>query len=293
MRTERRPTLGLGVLLLLPLIALTCAVVVAPDLVCPVPSQRAEGFLPPTWYQATADEGWYALGTDYLGRPFLPLLGQALAGTARIALVGTAAVVLGCLVVGIVHGSTRSRALEAVVSAGNLGVMAVPEAAVLITLATAWPRTAPAGRVNLSMVAVLVAFAVPAGARLIAERVRALGRSGFVAASRSCGATYAYTFRHEIWPHLVEDVAWIGATVLPRFVAVEVGLAYLGVEYRDFEGLGRVLTKSFNNLAVGTAVFQMLVTIAAILWLALLPQIVLRSLGVRTAGGPDERVGGP
>jgi hypothetical protein len=62
-----------------------------------------------------------------------------------------------------------------------------------------------------------------------------------------------------------------------------VGLAYLGVEYRDFEGLGRALTKSFNNLSVGTAVFQMLVTIVAIVWVALLPQIVLRSLGVRAS----------
>jgi peptide/nickel transport system permease protein len=246
-----------------------------------MPSRRAEVFLPPSWYRAAPEGGWYALGTDYLGRPFVPVLVQAASGTARIALLGTAAVVLGCLVVGTVHGSTRSRSLEALVAAGSLGVMAVPEAAVLILLATAWPRTAPALYVNASMVAVLVAFAVPTGARLIAERVRAVGRSGFVAASRAYGASYAYTFRHDVWPHLVEDVAWIVASVLPRFVAVEVGLAYLGVEYRDFEGLGRALAKSFSNLSVGTAVFQMLMTIAVILGVALLPQIVLRLLEVR------------
>ena len=71
--------------------------------------------------------------------------------------------------------------------------------------------------------------------------------------------------------------------MLPRFVAVEVGMAYLGVEYRDFEGLGRALTKSFNNLSVGTAVFQMLVTIVVILWVALLPQFVLRCMGVHAS----------
>jgi ABC-type dipeptide/oligopeptide/nickel transport system permease subunit len=166
-------------------------------------------------------------------------------------------------------------------------VLAVPEAAVLITLATAWPRAAPAVQVNASMVAILVAFAVPTGARLIAERVRSLGRSGFVAASRAYGASPAYTFRHEIWPHLTEDVAWIASSVLPRFVAVEVGLAYLGVEYRDFEGLGKLLAKSFSNLGVETAVIQMLATIVAVLWIALLPQMVLRALGVRVfRGGP-------
>lgn len=271
---------GLKVLLLL-LVLFTLVLVAFPEYVTRIPSRRTDGFLSPSWYQPAPDGGWYTLGTDYLGRPFVPVLGQALSGTMRIALLGTAAVVLGCLLVGSIHGSLRSRSLEALVATGNLGVMAVPEAAVLITLATAWPRTAPALHVNASMVAILVLFAVPSGARLIAERVRAVGRAGFVAASRAYGASWAYTFRHDIWPHLVEDVAWIVASVLPRFVAVEVGLAYLGVEYRDFEGLGRTLAKSFSNLAVGVAVFQMLVTILAILWVALLPQIVLRLLGVR------------
>lgn len=263
------------------LVALTVVVVAVPERVSRVPARRADGFLPPSWYQPAGDGDWYALGTDYLGRPFVPVLCKAISSTVRIALLGTAAVVLGCLVVGAVHGSTGSRGLEALIAAGALGVMAVPEAAVLITLATAWPRAASPLRVNASMVAVLVAFAIPTGARLIAERVRAVGRAGFVAASRAYGATYWYTLRHDVWPHLVEDVAWIVASVLPRFVAVEVGLAYLGVEYRDFEGLGRVLAKSFSNLSVGVAVYQMLVTIAAVLWVALLPQIILRALGVR------------
>jgi ABC-type dipeptide/oligopeptide/nickel transport system permease subunit len=203
-----------------------------------------------------------------------------------MALLGTAVVVVGSLMVGVVHGTAKSRGVEAIVAAGNLGVMAVPEAAVLITLATAWPRTTPALKVNASMLAVLIIFAIPTGARLIAERVRAVGRSGFVAASHSMGASYLYTFRHDIWPHLVEDVAWIIASVLPRFVAVEVGMAYLGVEYRDFEGLGKALTKSFSNLSVGTAEFQMLVTIVVILWVALLPQLVMGALGVHASREP-------
>jgi peptide/nickel transport system permease protein len=270
-----------GKILFVLLVLFTLLVVAVPDWVRRVPSRRADGFVAPSWVRPSRDGDWYALGTDYLGRPFVPVLCQAVSGTVRIALLGTTAVVLGCLLVGSIHGSTRSRSVEALVAAGNLGVMAVPEAAVLITLATAWPRTAPALQVNASMVAVLVAFAVPTGARLIAERVRAVGRTGFVAASRAYGATYAYTFRHDIWPHLVEDVAWIVASVLPRFVAIEVGLAYLGVEYRDFEGLGRTLSKSFNHLSVGTAVFQLLITIAVILWVALLPQMLLRLLSVR------------
>lgn len=270
--------------LLLPLLALAAIIAVAPDRLVRVPSGHAEGFLPPGWFRTSADDGWYWLGTDYLGRPFGPVLVRALCGSMRIALAGTAAVALGCLLVGTIHGTTGSRALEALIEAANLGVMAVPEAAVLVTLATTWPRTAPAWRVNASMIAVLVAFAVPAGARLIAERIRAVGRSGFVAASRSYGASPLHTFRHEVWPHLTEDLGWIVATVLPRFVAVEVGLAYLGVEYRDFEGLGRVLVKSFNNMGIGTAVFQMMVTIAAILALALLPQLAIGRTGRRDLG---------
>ena len=268
------------------LVIFACIVVIAPDVVSRISSRRTEGFLAPSWYQRSPDGLWYAMGTDYLGRAFVPVLCQAASATMRIALLGTTSVMLGCLLVGVVHGSTRSRALEMLVATGNLGVMAVPEAAVVITLATAWPRTSSALYVNASILAVLVAFAVPTGARLIAERVRAVGRTGFVAASRAYGATYPYTFRHDIWPHLHEDLAWIVSSVLPRFVAVEVGMAYLGVEYRDFEGLGRLLTKSFNNLSVGTALFQMVVTIVVILWVALLPQIVLRALGVRAAREP-------
>ena len=274
------PRACLNVLLAL-LVLFTLVVIVAPELVAPVPSDRADNFLPPSWYRPAREGGWYALGTDYLGRSFVPVLCKGVSATARVAFLGTAAVVLCCLLVGTVQGTTRWRGLEALVAAGNLGVMAVPEVAVLIALAAGWPRTAPALQVNASMIAVLIVFAVPARARLIAERVRAVGRTGFVAASHSYGATFVYTFRHDVWPHLVEDVAWIVASVLPRFVAIEVGMTYLGVEYRDFEGLGRTLTKSFNNLEVGTAVFQMLVTIVAILWVALLPQIVLRLLGVR------------
>jgi peptide/nickel transport system permease protein len=265
------------------MITCTLVVMITPDSISRVPSWRAEGFLPPSWYQRSPDGTRYALGTDYLGRPFVPVLVQAASATMRLALAGTALALLGCLIAGVIHGSTRSRGLEALVAAGNLGAMAVPEAAVLITLATAWPRTAPAAYVNASMLAVLVAFAVPTGARLIAERVRAVGRTGFVAASRAYGASYAYTFRHDIWPHLLEDVAWIVASVLPRFVAIELGMAFVGVEYRDLEGLGRTLAKSFNNLSVGTAVFQMLVTIAVILWVALTPQFVLKTLGMRAA----------
>jgi ABC-type dipeptide/oligopeptide/nickel transport system permease subunit len=256
--------------------------VVAPGALSRVPRERAESFLPPSWYARSSDGDGYLLGTDYLGRPFVPVLCQGVSSTMRIALLGTAAVVVGSLAVGIVHGSTRSRALETLVAAGSLGVMAVPEVAVLITLAAAWPRTAPPLYVNASLVAVLVAFAIPTGARLIAERVRAVNRMGFVAASRAYGASAVYTFCHDVWPHLIEDVAWIAASILPRFVAVEVGMAYLGVEYRDFEGLGRLLAKSFSNFGVGTAVVQMLATIAAILGVALLPQVILQALGVRS-----------
>jgi ABC-type dipeptide/oligopeptide/nickel transport system permease subunit len=264
------------------LIALTVIVAFQPNLLGRVPGHRAASFLPSTWYQDAPDGEDYALGTDYLGRPFLPVLIHAASRTLRFALIGTAAVVAGCLAVGVPHGSTRSRSLEAIVSAGNLGVLAVPEAAVLITLAASWPRTADPLLVNISMLGVLVVFAVPSGARLIADRVRALGKSGFVAASRAQGATYGYTLRNEIRPHIAEDVAWIVAWTIPRFIAIEVGMAYLGVEYREFEGLGRLLAKCFSNMSDDTAFFQMLVTIAAIVSVALVPQLLLRLNGLQT-----------
>ncbi len=130
----------------------------------------------------------------------------------------------------------------------------------------------------------LVVFAIPTGARLIAERVRAVGRTGFVAASRGPMAQPTLIlFATTSGRTCVEDVAWIVASVFPaswpsrwawRTSASSI------VTSRDWDGL---LAKSFNNLSVGTAVFQMLVTIVVILWVALLPQIMLRALGVRAS----------
>lgn len=263
------------------ILGFTLVVLFLPDHIAGIPKREAKSFSPPSWKSKSTEVGGYFLGTDYLGRPFVPVLASAISETAQVALLGTAAVLIGVLIVGTIHGSTRSRILGSLVAAGNLGVMAVPEVAVLITMTAAWPRTAPAALVNASMVSILVFFAIPSGARLIAERVRAVNQTGFVLASRACGASTAYTFRHDVWPHLVEDMAWITASVLPRFVAAEVGLAYLGVEYREFDGLGRTLAKSFNNLTDDTARLQMLVTIGAILWIAFIPQILLHALGQR------------
>lgn len=263
----------------------TAVIVFAPGLLDFEADQRATSFEPPAWYESRTDSSSTLLGTDYLGRPFLGVLCRSTSSTAWIALWGTAAVTVGALAVGVVHGSTRSAKVDAILSAGNLGVMAVPEAAVLITIATSWPRTAPAWHVNASMLAVLVVFSIPAGARLVAERVRAINRTGFVFASHACGATYAHVLRREIWPHLLDDLAWIVASILPRFVAIEVGLTYLGVEYREFEGLGRLLAKCFANMLDGVALSQMLITIAAVLWIALLPQAVFGLLGLRPVRG--------
>jgi peptide/nickel transport system permease protein len=260
-------------------VALTLLVLCAPRWFVPDDGERATDFLPPG---ARGEHGQsYVLGTDYLGRPFAPVLMHGLRATLQAAVAGTLAVVGACLVLGIFHGSTQSRLLERLLSAGALGVLALPEAAVLITVGNAWPRTAASATVNLTMMAVLIAFAIPTGARLVAERVRAVNGSGFVAASRAYGATYSYIFRKDVWPHLIDDVTWIIAAVLPRFIAAEVGLAYLGVEYREFEGLGKVLKKSFDYLTVPTATTQLTVTILVVLWAAVLPQVVLRAFGVR------------
>jgi ABC-type dipeptide/oligopeptide/nickel transport system ATPase component/ABC-type dipeptide/oligopeptide/nickel transport system permease subunit len=268
-------------LLLFALIAATVLALVLP-LWASGPLQRQGEFLPP----GANGSRWFLLGSDYLGRPFLRVLADAARSSLTIAVGGSLAVMGLALALGILQGSTRSRLLEGLLAAGTLGVLALPEAAVLITLASAWPRQAAAWQVNLSMIAILVLFAAPTGARLIAERVRCVNRAGFVEASRACGATYLHTFRKDVLPHLREDLAWILAAVIPRFIAVEVGLAYLGVEYRDFEGLGRLLKKSFDYLGVGVALLQLVVTLAIVVWLALLPQVV--ALLLRSVEGEEE-----
>ncbi|PNY37951.1 hypothetical protein C2E31_05480 [Rhodopirellula baltica] len=262
------------------LLLITGLVVVVPSSFTAQPKREANSFAPPSWYDRTVQHEC-VLGTDYLGRSYAAVLGRAISATTRVAFFGTAAVLFGVLAVGTLQGSTQSKLLGAILASGNLGVMAVPQVAVLITIATSWSRTSPAWMVNTSMMAVLVLFAIPTGARLIAERVRSVNQTRFVAASQAFGASWWYTFRRDVFPHLLEDIAWIVASVLPMFVAVEVGLAYLGIEYREFEGLGRALAKSFGSIFNGIAQFQLVVTIAVILWVALIPQIILKLLNVR------------
>ena len=230
---------------------------------------------------------FFLLGTDQEGRSFAIVLLRGVQSSVKVTLLGTLAVMVLAVTFGVVQGTTRSRTVEQVLAASSLGVLALPEAAVLITMGNAWPRTAEPWRVNLSMVAVLVLFAVPTGARLIAERIRSVNCSGFVEASRGYGARYLHTFRKDVLLHIGEDLAWILATIIPRFIAVEIGLAYLGVEYREFDGLGRALKKSFDYLSVQAAVFQLIVTIIAVVWLALLPQVISR-LSRRGSEAVDE-----
>jgi ABC-type dipeptide/oligopeptide/nickel transport system permease subunit len=187
-----------------------------------------------------------------------------------------------------VRSRQRRLGLVAVCVLAATGVILSPASVIVSLIQSAAPRvlerpsTAMYDLVrNVSVLLLLAVLAMPIPARLIASRVRSLKRRLFVKASRTVGAKPLTIFRREILPHLVEDIAWVAALTLPRFVHIEVGLFFLGLGYSDFHGLGELLEDSRVGQAQPGGLTRLGVTIGMIVWLSLIPQIVLRLCGIR------------
>jgi ABC-type dipeptide/oligopeptide/nickel transport system permease subunit len=185
-------------------------------------------------------------------------------------------------------GPARRRLLRGLAVAAAIGVLLSPASATLTAIREVAPalhdRPSPATfewLLNLAILLLLAVLAMPVPSRLIASRVRSLRGRLFVTASRNIGASSPVTFRREMLPHLVEDIAWVAALTFPRFIHIEVGLAYLGLAYRRFDGLGQVLMATYDYRSLPRGMTQLLIVVGVLIWLSLLPQLVLRQFGLR------------
>jgi ABC-type dipeptide/oligopeptide/nickel transport system permease subunit len=162
--------------------------------------------------------------------------------------------------------------------------MTLPDITLLLTVYAALPRGAGESRITATIVALLVGMWLPPYAKLVASRVRALDNAVFVRFSKMIGAHPLHTIRKDVLPHLREDLAWVLASAFPRFLHVELGLAYVGIDYRA-RGLGRLLKESYEHFSGGPYALQLCIVSATVVWIALLPQLAFRTLGVSLARG--------
>lgn len=253
-------------------------VLLVASLVTPEPGRYGAGL---KFSTTLADGRWLPFGTDRRGAPFGSTLLDALRASGAAALVGTLAVLLGALTLGTLQASLRSRFGKLAAQALTLCAMAMPDVTLLLTVHASLGRETPGYVVDLIVLGVIGILWVPPTSRLITSRVQALRASQFFLASRSMGATEWYQFRREIAPHLVEDLGWLFASIYPRFLHVELGLAYIGVEYH-FRGVGQLLKSSYESSGANPYMLHLAIASVAAIWLSILPMLVLRTLGGKT-----------
>lgn len=222
----------------------------------------------------------FVLGTTRGGVDFITATTHAASASFQVALLGTLAVVLGSLIAGVGQGLSRSRLVTGMAQAMTLGTLTLPDIAIITTAYCALPRNCDALIKASVVTAALGMLWIPGNARLIGSRIRALRDMACVRASWISGASAWRVASRDFLPLLREDIAWLFAVVFPKFLHVEVGMTYLGLE-PGYAGLGRLLRTTYENNACAPYVFQLTVLSVVTVLLAIGPQLVLRLAGAR------------
>jgi peptide/nickel transport system permease protein len=184
----------------------------------------------------------YWLGTDNLGRD---LLSRLMMG-ARIALeIAVPAVAIGVVVgllLGLAAGYLGGRTDTVVVTVLD-AVQSFP--AVVLALAV----LSLLGNSRTGIVLVIAAAFVPSFGRVTRASVQSVGRRPFVDAERNLGAGAARILGVHVLPNVVSPLIVLTAMNLPSAVAVESGLAFLGLGVQPpTPDWGVVLSDGFDRI---------------------------------------------
>lgn len=224
------------------------------------------------------------LGTNRFGQAFDAVLASAMLMSGAVALAGTIGVLLGALLLGIGDAHVASNWGRVGIRVATLAAMAMPDVTLLLSIDVALPRETPRVFADVAMMSVLGVLWIPPSSRLVASRVQSLRTSLSYRASVSIGFGPVRLIVCELLPSLTEDLAWLFATIFPRFLAVEIGLAYIGLEYH-FQGLGSVLKSSYEGAAGEPFRSQLAIASVMAAVLSVTPVVLLRASGGLSKGG--------
>jgi len=230
----------------------------------------------------SSDTGQFLwLGSTRQGEPFGLKLLMALGASGGIALAGALGALLGAVLLGMFEASLSSKRNRALIQLVTIGAMAMPNVTLLITVHGAFPRETPSLLFNTALIGVLAALWVPPASRLIASRVQSIRAKPFFVTTVNMGASRWHLLRKDTLPHLVEDIAWLFAGAFPMFIHVELGLAYIGMEYKQFAGLGRLLKSSYDRVdLMDPYMYHLVIASLAAVYLSLLPMTALVAFGI-------------
>lgn len=246
------PLATLAAAILLAVVALTFFVMPADGLASSA-IDLADAHRPP-WFLADNDAR-FPLGTDDQGRS---LNFAIVAGMRTSLLISLSAVALASgvgLVLGLL-AATGHRWLDvAIVRFAELQ-QALPPIATALLLGTLWPSAAAgefarAGTFWITVVPIALA-AWPEFALTVRGSAASLRQQDYVAAAVVTGARPATILYRHIWPGVRPAVLTLAACYLPRAIAVEATLSYLGVgQLADTPTLGAMIRTGQAELVSG------------------------------------------
>ncbi len=241
-RLAHRPTIIAGIVIVL---AFTLVAIFAP-LLEPYPTDRPSGepFEPPS------SAHW--LGTDDVG---VDMLSLTIAGTQNSMLVGFAAAFVAILVggtVGIIAGYRGGWSETGVVGVTDF-FLVIPGLPLMIVLAAIF------GQSIYHIVVVIGLLSWMSVSYVVRAQVHTLKVRGFVARSRSLGASDSYIIRRHILPHVAPLL--VAQTVLAVAIAVffEAALAFVGLGDLERISWGTILQQAFQHTAVSAGAWWAIV----------------------------------
>jgi peptide/nickel transport system permease protein len=184
----------------------------------------------------------YWLGTDNLGRDLLSRLMMGARIALEIAVPAVAIGVVAGLLLGLAAGYLGGRTDTVVVTVLD-AIQSFP--AVVLALAV----LSLLGNSRTGVVLVIAAAFVPSFGRVTRASVQSVGRRPFVDAERNLGAGTTRIVGVHVLPNVVSPLIVLTAMNLPSAVAVESGLAFLGLGVQPpTPDWGVVLSDGFDRI---------------------------------------------
>ena len=211
---DRSALAGMGILLVLALVAIA-APVVAPYDPRAQPDIVALKYLPPTLT--------HPVGTDHLSRDVLSRIvfgSRVSLSVAFLSVVVAATVGTGYGAVAGYVGGTLDTVMMRIVDA----LLSIPRVLLLIAVATLWDRLGLAGLVLL--LGLTGWFGV---SRLVRTLVLGAREDEVVTAARALGATHTRILVHHILPQVFSPVLVAATLAIGNVIVIEAGLTYLGM----------------------------------------------------------------